>query len=387
MKRISFSRSRSSRKRAARRSNRRPSAARRFPDTAENDAQFLSVEGDVKFQKGSSGDWKDAEPRGALVNGDWVKTGDRASAELIFANGSLYTVGSNALLEIYAVFNPQTSKKTNAVQMQIGQVEVATTDDVTTVHTPGNRVIVDTESTTQVGVDPGKSTAVVSMKGTASVVGEQSGQQAKVGSGEKVTASQTGSLSPVKKLAPPPAILSPADNQTFQLVGTPRVEFMWDPQPGVSRDMLQVSRSRLFTTLEINTPRSKPTATARVTEDGNFYWRVASIGPDGDVGPFSPFRRFRVVGGVKGAASTDTVAPALTLKDPFHMGGPFFTIAGTTEAGATVFINDEEVDVNADGTFQKLVAFNKVGPNPVVVKAVDSAGNQTVKSQTVRVEE
>src|SRR5215210_5295439 len=47
----------------------------------ESDAQFLTVEGDVQFQKSSAGDWKPAESRTPLFNGDWVKTGDRASAE------------------------------------------------------------------------------------------------------------------------------------------------------------------------------------------------------------------------------------------------------------------------------------------------------------------
>src|SRR5215212_1834319 len=46
----------------------------------ESDAQFRTVEGDVKYQKGAAGDWKDADGHTALMNGDWVKTGDRASA-------------------------------------------------------------------------------------------------------------------------------------------------------------------------------------------------------------------------------------------------------------------------------------------------------------------
>ena len=356
----------------------------------ENDAQFLTVEGDVKFQKGSSGDWKDAEARGALFNGDWVKTGGGASAELIFANGSLYTIGPNALLEIYAVFNPSTSKKTNAVQMQVGTVEVATTDDVSSVHTPGNRVVVESESTTHVGVNAAKATSVLSMKGATSVVA-QTGQQVKLATGDTVSSTEQGSLSDVRKLPLPPALGSPGDNQTFQLAGEPRVEFVWNPQGGVSRYMLQVSRSRLFSTLEINEPRTRTSASAKVTEEGNFYWRVASVGPGGEVGPYSPFRRFRVVGGVKtGSGVTgigDATSPPLTMKPPQHMGGPFWTIGGATEAGASVFINDEEVDVESDGSFQKLIGFTKIGVNAVVIKAVDAAGNQTTKSQSVRVEE
>src|SRR5579872_5758373 len=119
----------------------------------DSDAQFLNVEGDVQYQKSSTSDWKRADQRVPLFNGDWVKTSENASAELMFSNGTLYTVGPNALLEIYAQFNPATSKTSNSVQMQIGSIEVATSDDNSTVRTPGSQVTVDSESATQVAVD------------------------------------------------------------------------------------------------------------------------------------------------------------------------------------------------------------------------------------------
>ena len=76
----------------------------------ENGAHFLSIEGNVEFSKGETNDFKKADPRTALLNGDWVKTGDGASAELMFQqNGSIFTIGPNALLEIYSSMNPATS--------------------------------------------------------------------------------------------------------------------------------------------------------------------------------------------------------------------------------------------------------------------------------------
>ncbi len=356
---------------------------------ADNDAQFLTVEGDVQFQKSATSDWKRADPRTPLFNGDWVKTGDNASAELIFSNGSLYTVGPNALLEIYAQFNPATSKKSNSVQMRIGSVEVATTDDVSTVRTPGSQVVVESDSTTQVGVDRQKATSVVTTKGTASVAPASGGPAIKISTGEKVSASAEGSLSPIKKLLMPPALLTPADNQVYPITGESRVDFGWDGVPAASGYTMQVSRSRLFTTLEINSKRQKTTASAKVTSEGSFYWRVASLGPDGDLGPFSSFRRFRVSGGAReaGAISREAPPPALQLKKPYPIGGPFYMIEGTTDPGSTVFINDEEVDVESNGHFKKLVSFSKVGRNSVVVKAVNAAGKSTIQSETVLVEE
>lgn len=351
----------------------------------ESDAQFLTVEGDVKYQKGAtSGDWKNAEPRTALVNGDWVKTGDRASAELVFASGSLYTIGPNALLEIFSTVNPETSRKTNAVQMRVGSVEVATSSDSSTIRTPGTQVVVESESMTQVGVRD-EQTSVVNTRGATSVASEAGGPAVRITPGEKVSTTADGTLSPVKKLTMSPALMSPADNQVFQLSPELKVQFVWQSQSSATGYVLQVSRSRLFSTQEINERLTKTTATAKVTSEGAFYWRVASIGPDGEAGPFSTFRRFRVSGGSK--AITDREAPPLTMKQPFHVGGQFYTIAGATEPGATVFINDEEVDVESNGSFQKLVGFDRIGRNTVVIKAVDPAGNQTVQSQVVLVEE
>jgi hypothetical protein len=356
---------------------------------AENDAQFLTIEGDVQYQKKATGDWHRADPRTPLFHGDWVKTGDHASAELIFSNGSLYTVGPNALLEIYAQFNPATAKKSNAVQMQIGSVEVATTDDASTVKTPGSQVVVDSDSTLQVGVDRQKATSVVATRGTASVASTGGGAPVKLAGGEKVVASAQGSMSPVRKLAPPPALLSPADNQVFPVTSESRVDFSWDTVPEATSYVLQVSRSRLFTSLEINSKRQKTAATAKVTAEGAFYWRVAAIGPDGEAGPPSTFRRFRVSGAqqVAGQINREAPPPNLQLKRPYPIGGPFYMIEGGTDPGCTVFINDEEVDVESNGHFKKLVSFNKIGRNAVVVKSVNAAGKQTVQSETVLVEE
>ena len=47
-----------------------------------------------------------------------------------------------------------------------------------------------------------------------------------------------------------------------------RVDFGWDAVPTATNYVLQVSRSRLFTSLEINSRRSKTTASAKVTAEG-----------------------------------------------------------------------------------------------------------------------
>jgi hypothetical protein len=210
----------------------------------------------------------------------------------------------------------------------------------------------------------------------------------KLATAEKVTASSAGSLSSVKQLLMPPTLKEPTDNHPVTL-GESQLTFLWDEVPGASGYQFQVSRSRLFTALEINSKRQKTTAAAKVTAEGAFYWRVASIGADGDVGPFSSPYRFRVAGGGRepGAGNPEAAPPSLVLKRPYPIGGPFYMIEGTTDPGATVTINDEDVEVESNGHFKKLVSFNKVGRNAVVVKAVNAAGKAQVQSISVVVED
>lgn len=364
-------------------------ALARIPGEEDADAQFLTVEGDVQFQKNGAGDFRRADPRTPLFNGDWVKTSGGASAELIFSNGSLYTIGPNALLEIYSAISPGTTKKQNSVEMQVGSVEINTSDDTSTVRTPGTQVVVSSQSTTQVGVDTTRTTEVVNLRGSSGVGGAAGKPEVTLAAGQQINATPQGRISEVRKVTMPPALLLPGDNQVFQATSDRRIEFNWVNQPEADAYQLQVSRSRLFSRNEINARRGNTKATARVTSDGPFFWRVASVDKSGKVGPFSPFRRFRVSGLSSSAAPaiTDKTPPTLRLKRPFALGGTTYQFEGQAEAGSSVFINDQEINAERDGSFRKLITFDRIGWNVVVVKAVDPSGNATVQQERVYVED
>ncbi|HVT43573.1 MAG TPA: hypothetical protein VMT00_04210 [Thermoanaerobaculia bacterium] len=364
-------------------------ALARQPGEQDSDAQFLSVEGEVSYQKPGS-DWKSAEVRAPLFNGDWVKTGNHSTAELMFANGSLYTIGHNALLEIYSLVNPATSKKQNTVKMQIGSIEVNTDDEISTVNTPGTQVVVDSKSTAQVDVDDANNARIFSLRGTTSVTPVSGGPAIQLGSGEKIRATGEGTLSEVTRIISPPALTSPAENRVFQAAPGLKVDLLWNAQQGARAYQLQVSRSRLFGRLEIDSQQAQTKATTMVTDEGPFYWRVASIDQNGEVGPFSTFRRFRVVGSSRVSPQIlqqDKTPPSLSVKRPFNIGGQFYMIEGQVEPGASVFINDAEIDVDTSGVFKKFMGLEKIGWNKVVITAVDAAGNRTIRTENVYVEE
>ena len=364
-------------------------ALARIPGESHFDAKFLTIEGDVQIQKGSSGQWRKANGRDPLMNGDWVRTGDDASAELIFFNGSIYTIGSNALLEIYAAVNPATSRREDTVQMQVGSLQVTTDEESSTIRTPGTQVVISSASTTQVGVSPRKAPAITTLRGSSAVAPKSGGTSVELAAGQHVEANPGGDLTPVRIVVPPPPLLNPTENQVFQAAPGRTIDLGWEASPDAAAYQLQVSRSRLFSSLEIDARRGTPNATTRVTDEGAFYWRVASIDREGTRGPFSEFRRFRVVGGgsASGSGVVDKVPPALELKRPFRIGGAYYLFEGKVEPGASVFLNDEELGVESDGSFKKLVTFSKVGWNTVIIRAVDPSANQTVHRENVYVEE
>jgi hypothetical protein len=77
--------------------------------------------------------------------------------------------------------------------------------------------------------------------------------------------------------------------------------------------------------------------------------------------------------------------PLLTVSSPQQMGN-LFLIFGKTDPGAVVTVNGEPADVEADGSFKKTVTLNREGSATLIVKAVDAAGNETVKQVKVFVE-
>lgn len=352
-------------------------------------AQFLNVEGNVEYQTGG-GEFRRATVRTKLKKGDWVRTGSSSSAELFFADGSLYTIGSSALLEIYPT-GSSASSRPESVKMQIGSIEVNTADDHSLVTTPGTRIVVNSDSTTLVGVDEETlSTAVAALRGSAAVQPSRGGERLAIAEGQRVTASRTGSIGQVETYLQPPGLATPPDNAVIPATSGRIIELKWAAVPSSEGYQLQVSRSRLFGHTEIDAHRNRPSARVRLTSEGSFFWRVASVRPGGEVGPFSPHRRFRVTGigdSPASAAARDQEPPTLSVRSPIPFGGEFYLIEGQAEPGASVFVNDLEVEVNSDGSFRKLISFGKVGYNDVIVKAVDPAGNQTVNRERVLVEE
>jgi hypothetical protein len=203
-----------------------------------------------------------------------------------------------------------------------------------------------------------------------------------------VAAARTGVLSHPVQLPDAPRPLAPEDNRTFDMARGGAVDLKWSRVPEAVRYRIQISRSRLFVpdANEVDLDnRTGLSAEIKVSREGSYFWRLAAIDRAGLSSDWSPVRRFRLVAEPIRTGSSDVTPPDLSVLPPQQMGN-LFLIYGKTEQGAVVTVNAEPADVAADGSFKKTVTIERDGYAMLVIKAVDSSGNETIRRMRVFVE-
>src|SRR5260221_6498581 len=64
------------------------------------DGSLISLEGDVAVQTAGHSSFEQARQRQSLFDGDFIKTGRSGSAEIMFSDGTLYTIRPASLFEV-----------------------------------------------------------------------------------------------------------------------------------------------------------------------------------------------------------------------------------------------------------------------------------------------
>lgn len=349
------------------------------------EAQFIAVQGGVEVRRGERGDWEEARARTVLDSGDYVKTSENGSAEVMFLDGTLYTVRPNTLLLITRSQTAEGTPGEQAIEMEYGWVNLNTSQNGSKVTTPHAEARVEQQSEATVTYDQRSATGrFAAYAGNVSVKTED-GDTRKVGELEQVSLAQ-GKLSEPTPLPPAPALVEPQENVELPLEQTERLVLSWEPVANAARYALQVSRNRLFVDNVIDVEnREKTRATLGVRGEGSFEWRVAALTREGLRGPWSAAHHFRVASVKTSGAVEDKTPPALEL-DNVQSYGSIFIISGRTEPGATVDVAGDPVAVKADGSFTKTVQLDQDGWSFVEVRTRDAAGNETMRRQRVFVD-
>ncbi len=348
------------------------------------DASFIFVEGDVSLQTAGRTTFEPAKQRQALYDGDFIKTGRTGSAEIMFSDGTLYTIRPGSLFEVRRPAS--TDVAGSQVKMVSGALNVYTSGSSSSVATDAATAAIDRESRVGLDVEAGEKTQVTTYRGRTTV--STAKDTVVLNDREKVVAgARTGAISAKEIVPEPPVLVLPADNRIYDLKTGDEIELKWNPVPNSKRYRMQISRSRLFvpdaTEVDLD-DRVETSARVKVSREGSYYWRVASINTDGNASDWSFVRRFKML-----TEPPRLIAggrpPGLTLSAPQQMGN-LFLIFGKTDPGAIVTVNAEPADVEPDGSFKKTVTIDREGYATLIVKSVDAAGNETVKPIRVFVE-
>ena len=354
--------------------------ALQIPETA-GQAQFISIQGGVLYRRGDGGDWKEARSRAPLHPGDYVRTSENGSAEIMFLDGTLYTVRPNTQFIVSA---GRQGGGDQTIQMDYGWVDMNTAQSTSEVKTPNAVARVEQDSEVFVTVDKGSSSGRFGAVTGGVQVAAEGGLTRDVESMEQVV--QTGDLlSEPSPLPARPDLLEPADNVSLDPDQVRQVVLAWNQVDGAGRYALQISRNHLFVDNVIEVAnRTKTRATIGLRGEGSFQWRVAAF-KDGVQGPWSKPRKFRVASFRSGAGEKDTIPPDLDLADVKSYGS-IFIVGGRSEPGARIEINGEQVKIEADGSFTKTVQLSKDGWSFIEIRARDANGNETLRRHRVFVE-
>ncbi len=351
----------------------------------QGDASFIFVEGDVALQRAGRSTFEPARQREPLFEGDFVKAGKNGSAEVMFYDGTLFTIRPGSLFECRRPVSSEVSG--SQVKMISGAINVYTSGSPSTVSTDAATAAIERDSRVSVDVAPGDRTEVTSFRGRTTV---STGRESVLLEGrERVTAeAKTQAISAKVALPDAPQPILPAENRIYDLKTGDQVELKWSKVPEAARYRLQISRSRLFvpdaTEVDLD-DRVQTNARVKVSKEGAFFWRVAAIESSGLTSDWSAVRRFKMMTEPLKSGTGDTTPPELAVYPPQQMGN-LFLIYGKTEPGAIVTVNAEPADVEPDGSFRKTITVERDGATVLVVKSVDASGNETVRRVRVFVE-
>ena len=348
------------------------------------DASFIFVEGDVALQTAGRSSFEAAKQRQALFDGDFIKTGRTGSAEIMFSDGTLYTVKPGSLFEVR---RPASSDSGGSqVKMVSGSINVYTSASSSTVASDAATASIERESRVSVDVATGDQTQVTTFRGRTTV---STGKETMVlGEREKITANVgSGAISAKVVVPESPQLVLPADNRIYDLKTGDQIELKWSPVTKAVRYRIQISRSRLFvpdaTEVDLD-DRIDTGARVKVSREGSYFWRVAAINAEGHPSDWSSVRRFKMLTEPPRMLGL-ALPPRLVISPPQQMGN-LFLIFGKTDPGAIVTVNAEPADVESDGSFKKTITIDREGYATLVIKAVDASGNETVKPVKVFVE-
>jgi hypothetical protein len=353
---------------------------------------FYRVEGDVRIKRAGEFAWEPVEPKTMKLHvGDQVKTSSNSSVKLIYFDGTITTVEPGSLLEIRELSeDPATKVRQVTEKLNWGEVTASTQKG----NVNGSFHEVATEKATARTDDASEIRVAYNTERQTSTFDVFSGkiqvssttQKETLGAGERLLASAAGELSAKDVFPGAPRPVSPSDQRVFTYddPANATTTLSWEPVAGAARYRLVIADRPLFTRLLYDNERNDTSVLIEGMASGSYYWKVAAVSATGVPGPYCEPRTFRV-SSQRIRDREDRVPPKLTITESVQTG-PILILNGKTEPGATLWIDNERIDVADDGSFYAVIRLRKEGLNELQLVAQDPAGNETRASKSAYVE-
>ncbi len=342
---------------------------------------------DVRSRRANTLRWERATKEMSLYDQDAVQTFSNSSAVITFGSGNQIKLGENTLVIIKRMEQDFLFKEKRSYLLLVeGELRGSVTNqkDVkqhVAIITPNakthfhSKYNVNNTVEFKIKVDDNNASVITMLQGSAEV--ESGGKRHKINKDHTMT---------VRKNTPPLApqalpktvdLNEPKNGSIYYYRDIPdRIHFNWQKRE-VARYHLMISHDPEFKEIIVDEQIDDNAFTHGNLSSGKYYWRVSAIGIEGNEGHYSAMHEIQVV--------QDLTPPVLEVAFPGKtVETSLFTLLGTSEPGATIYIDGAAEKTEADGSFKYELKF-KPGVNVVVVEAVDQAGNSTYLSKLISV--
>lgn len=343
-------------------------------------AWVRSVQGDVRYRRGESGEFLRAYPRVELSDGDYVRSSGGSSAEIHFReDDAVFTLRPKSLIKLGQEL---VGDQRTLGFMEYGWVRLDTSKTGTGLRTPYSELQVAENSKVSVELPENSTQSTLRVdQGAAQVKSLETGEVRTLGERQQVV-QKDQDFGETQALPPQPLLASPPDGLNVNIDTTEELVVEWAPVEDARRYALQVSKSRLFADNLIEaSDRTKTTATLGLQGQGQYLWRVAAYGRNGTLGPWSDARTFRVSSYRSLALDVDKEPPPIDVE--VIVNGYFALLRGKTEPGAKLTMNGEEILLAADGSFSTTSVLDGRGRVALEFRASDRSGNTTTERRWV----
>ena len=345
-------------------------------------ARFAKLEGSVRIKRAGEFSWEQANSRMTLQEGDSIKTSSSGSAQLIYFDGAVSTVSPGTLLTIrHLSEDPVTKVRRVSEKVDFGEVRASTRDR----NVQGSYHELATDEVSAKSEQAGEfrmAKGEKDKKARIDVFGgrvqvESSNKREELVGGETIQANASGKLGTKESLPGVPRLLAPPDQRVFiwENPDAESVTLNWEAIPGAQEYRLVISDKALFTEPLYDARRRGTSAVLEGVPEGAYHWRVAAITESGLPGEYSAARRFRV-SSQRIKDRGDTEPPVLDITE-FVQVGMMVIVNGRTEPGATLWADNEKIEVDDNGDFYAVIRLRQEGSNDIRFVSQDTAGNES----------